>query len=69
MHATFYIGSGWVGVNSGTMTWHDLTDLYNNGDDVGGHAVDHIDLTSSSYAQAQKTPKSATTTRTWPATA
>jgi len=55
MHGTFYIVTGWTGVNSGAMTWSQLSDLYNNGNDVGGHTVDHIDLTSSSYTQAQKT--------------
>jgi peptidoglycan/xylan/chitin deacetylase (PgdA/CDA1 family) len=55
MHGTFYIATGWTGVNSGAMTWPQLSDLNNNGNDVGGHTVDHIDLTSSSYTQAQKT--------------
>jgi peptidoglycan/xylan/chitin deacetylase (PgdA/CDA1 family) len=55
MNGTFYIVSGWVGNQSGTMTWPQISDLSNNGSDVGGHTVDHIDLTSSSYTQAQKT--------------
>jgi peptidoglycan/xylan/chitin deacetylase (PgdA/CDA1 family) len=55
MHGTFYIVSGNVGVDSGTMTWPQIADLANNSNDVGGHTVDHIDLTSSSYTQAQKT--------------
>jgi peptidoglycan/xylan/chitin deacetylase (PgdA/CDA1 family) len=55
MAGTFYIVSGWVGNQSGTVTWSDLTDMANNGNDIGGHTVDHIDLTSSSYTQAQKT--------------
>jgi peptidoglycan/xylan/chitin deacetylase (PgdA/CDA1 family) len=55
MTGTFYIVSGWVGNQAGTVTWSQLTDMYNNGNDIGGHTVDHIDLTSSSYTQAQKT--------------
>jgi peptidoglycan/xylan/chitin deacetylase (PgdA/CDA1 family) len=55
MAGTFYIVTGWTGVNSGAMTWSQLTDMYTSGNDVGGHTVDHIDLTSSSYTQAQKT--------------
>ena len=55
MPGTFYIATGWTGVNSGAMTWSQLSDLYNNSNDVGGHTVDHIDLTSSSYTQQQKT--------------
>jgi peptidoglycan/xylan/chitin deacetylase (PgdA/CDA1 family) len=55
MNGTFYIVTGWVGNQPGTMTWSQLSDLASNGNDVGGHTVDHIDLTSSSYTQAQKT--------------
>jgi peptidoglycan/xylan/chitin deacetylase (PgdA/CDA1 family) len=55
MKGTFFIVSGWVGNQPGTVTWSQLSDLASNGNDVGGHTVDHIDLTSSSYTQAQKT--------------
>jgi peptidoglycan/xylan/chitin deacetylase (PgdA/CDA1 family) len=55
MAGTFFIVNGWVGVDSGTMTWPQISDLYNNGNDIGGHTVDHIDLTSSSYTLQQKT--------------
>jgi peptidoglycan/xylan/chitin deacetylase (PgdA/CDA1 family) len=55
LHATFYNVSSYTGVNAGAMTWSDLTTLYNNGDEIGGHTVDHIDLTSSSYTLQQKT--------------
>lgn len=54
MHGTFYIVSGVVGVNSGAMTWSQISDLSNHSNDIGGHTVDHIDLTSSSYTQQQK---------------
>jgi peptidoglycan/xylan/chitin deacetylase (PgdA/CDA1 family) len=57
MHGTFYIVTGWTGNNSlgnDSMTLSQLDDLYNNGDELGGHTVDHIDLTSSSYTQQQK---------------
>ncbi len=55
MHGTFYIVTGTTGVNSGAMTWPQLSDLANGGNDVGGHTVDHIDMTSTSYTTAQKT--------------
>jgi len=55
MHGTFYIVSSYIGVNSGSMTWPQLSDLANHSNDVGGHTVDHIDLTSSSYTTQQKT--------------
>ena len=55
MHGTFYDVSGNTGVNSGTMTWSQVSTLYNNSNEIGGHTVDHIDLTSSSYTLQQKT--------------
>jgi peptidoglycan/xylan/chitin deacetylase (PgdA/CDA1 family) len=55
MHGTFYIVTGYTGVNSGAMTWPQISDLASNSNDVGGHTVDHIDLTSSSYTTQQKT--------------
>jgi peptidoglycan/xylan/chitin deacetylase (PgdA/CDA1 family) len=58
MHGTFYIVTGWTDNNSSgnnAMTWSQLSDLNNNGNDVGGHTVDHIDMTSSSYTLQQKT--------------
>lgn len=54
MHGTFYIVTGNTDVNSGAMTWSELASLYSDGSDVGGHTVDHIDLTSSSYTLAEK---------------
>jgi peptidoglycan/xylan/chitin deacetylase (PgdA/CDA1 family) len=58
MHGTFYIVTGWTGNNSSgndSMTLSQLGDLSNNGDELGGHTVDHINMTSSSYTQQQKT--------------
>jgi peptidoglycan/xylan/chitin deacetylase (PgdA/CDA1 family) len=55
MHGTFYIITALTGVNAGAMTWSQLASLYGGGNDVGGHTVDHIDLTSSSYTLQQKT--------------
>lgn len=55
MHGTFYIVTGSTGVDSGAMTWSQLSSLYGDGNDVGGHGVKHLDLTSSSYTVAQKT--------------
>ncbi len=54
MQGTFYIVTGFLG-QTGSMTWSQLASLYGNGNDVGGHTVDHIDLTSSSYTLQQKT--------------
>jgi peptidoglycan/xylan/chitin deacetylase (PgdA/CDA1 family) len=54
MAATFYINTGNLGSGPGFMTWTSLTDMATNGQEIGGHTVHHIDLTSSSYTQQQK---------------
>jgi peptidoglycan/xylan/chitin deacetylase (PgdA/CDA1 family) len=43
MHATFYIPSGLVG-SKGFMTWDQLQTLQNDGNEIGGHTLDHIKL-------------------------
>jgi peptidoglycan/xylan/chitin deacetylase (PgdA/CDA1 family) len=43
MHATFYIPSGLVG-SKGFMTWEQLQTLQNDGNEIGGHTLDHIKL-------------------------
>jgi peptidoglycan/xylan/chitin deacetylase (PgdA/CDA1 family) len=49
MHATFYVSSG-----NKTISWAQVTDLYGDGNDIGGHTVNHVDLTSSSLTYDQK---------------
>lgn len=53
LHGTFYVATGNTG-NPGAMSWSQLAYLYRHGNDVGGHTVHHIDLTSSSYSLARK---------------
>ena len=43
LHATFYIPSGLVG-SKGFMTWDQLQNLQNDGNEIGGHTLDHIKL-------------------------
>jgi peptidoglycan/xylan/chitin deacetylase (PgdA/CDA1 family) len=43
LHATFYIPSGLVG-NKGFMTWDQLQSLQNDGNEIGGHTLDHLKL-------------------------
>ena len=45
LHATFYIVSGFTNSN-GYMTGNQLRDLYNDGNEIGGHTLSHIKLTS-----------------------
>lgn len=52
MAGTFYINSGDVGT-AGHLTWTQLDQLAAAGNEVGGHTIDHVDLTKLTTAQAQ----------------
>lgn len=54
MHATFYVITGYVGVNSGNMTLPQLQALQAAGDEIGGHTVLHPDLTQVSAGEATR---------------
>ncbi|MDT4939130.1 MAG: hypothetical protein QOG80_2801 [Pseudonocardiales bacterium] len=54
MNGTYFINTGNLGVGPGFMTWSDLAAMSSAGEDIGGHTVHHIDLTSSNYTQQQK---------------
>ena len=53
MQGTFFVPSGFVG-SSGYMTWSQVSALAAAGNEIGGHTVDHPDLTSVSAAQARQ---------------
>jgi peptidoglycan/xylan/chitin deacetylase (PgdA/CDA1 family) len=44
LHATFYVVSGFTNTN-GYMTDDQLRDLYNDGNEIGGHTLSHVNLT------------------------
>jgi peptidoglycan/xylan/chitin deacetylase (PgdA/CDA1 family) len=44
MAGTFYNVSGANDVDEQHMTWNQLTDLNNDGNEIGGHTVDHVSL-------------------------
>ncbi len=47
LHGTFYINSGPVdAAEIGTMTWPQIHNLRADGNDIGGHTQDHVDLTA-----------------------
>ncbi|MDP9328363.1 MAG: chitobiase/beta-hexosaminidase C-terminal domain-containing protein, partial [Actinomycetota bacterium] len=54
MRGTFYITSSFIDVNSGAMTWSQITDMASNSQEVGGHTVHHVDLTSTSTSRQSK---------------
>jgi peptidoglycan/xylan/chitin deacetylase (PgdA/CDA1 family) len=51
MRGTFYVNSGSVGL-PGMMTWNQLFDLAADGNEIGGHTVDHVKLTTVSTREA-----------------
>jgi peptidoglycan/xylan/chitin deacetylase (PgdA/CDA1 family) len=51
--ATFYINSGTRPPSFNTMSWTQLHDLANDGNEIGGHTVDHEDLTQISATEAR----------------
>ena len=53
MHGTFFINSGKVGSSSYYMTWSQIHDIASGGNEIGGHTVDHPDLTTLTLAQAK----------------
>jgi peptidoglycan/xylan/chitin deacetylase (PgdA/CDA1 family)/sulfur relay (sulfurtransferase) complex TusBCD TusD component (DsrE family) len=51
MKGTFYVNSGLVG-NAGKMSWAQVQALASTGNEIGGHTLDHPDLTTLSTADA-----------------
>jgi peptidoglycan/xylan/chitin deacetylase (PgdA/CDA1 family) len=46
LRATFFINSGNVGTSPSYMTWDQLTGLAADGNEIGGHTVNHVNLTT-----------------------
>ena len=42
--ATFYIVCNYIGKKSGFMNWRVVSQLYEEGHDIGSHSMDHLDL-------------------------
>jgi peptidoglycan/xylan/chitin deacetylase (PgdA/CDA1 family) len=53
LHATFYIVSGFTNSN-GYMTDDQLRDLYNDGNEIGGHTLSHTNLETVSGAELKR---------------
>jgi peptidoglycan/xylan/chitin deacetylase (PgdA/CDA1 family) len=54
MHGTFYIATGYTGVNPGYMTLPQLQNLASAGNEIGGHTVLHPDLAQLSADEATR---------------
>jgi peptidoglycan/xylan/chitin deacetylase (PgdA/CDA1 family) len=54
MHATFYVITGYIGVNSAYMTQPELQAIYNAGNEIAGHTVLHPYLTQLSAGEATR---------------
>jgi peptidoglycan/xylan/chitin deacetylase (PgdA/CDA1 family) len=54
MHATFYVITGYIGVNSAYMTQLELQTIYNDGNEIGGHTVLHPYLTQMNTDEAKR---------------
>jgi peptidoglycan/xylan/chitin deacetylase (PgdA/CDA1 family) len=52
MHGTFYVITGYIGVNSGYMTLPQLQEIANDGNEIGGHTVLHPYMTHISTDEA-----------------
>jgi len=54
MHGTYYINSNPRPPGFNTLSWSQLHDLANDGNEIGGHTLDHADLPTVSTAQATR---------------
>jgi peptidoglycan/xylan/chitin deacetylase (PgdA/CDA1 family) len=54
LHGTFYINSNNIGSSPAYMTWNQLSDLAADGNEIGGHTLDHVDLTAVSSTEATR---------------
>jgi hypothetical protein len=52
MRGTFFVNSGTVGT-AGVLTYQQLRDLQAGGHEVGGHTIDHVDMTTLNTADKQ----------------
>jgi peptidoglycan/xylan/chitin deacetylase (PgdA/CDA1 family) len=53
LHGTFYIITGQVGTVESAMTWPQLTVLAYDGQDLGGHTVNHVNLKTTTDYQTK----------------
>src|SRR5260370_3237721 len=54
MAGTFYVNSARVGTSSYYMTWSQIHDLYNAGNEIGGHTAMHVNLPQTDPVEAER---------------
>jgi len=54
MHGTFYVNSGNIGTSPSFFGWNQLQSIQSAGNEVAGHTINHLDLTTLSTAEAQR---------------
>jgi peptidoglycan/xylan/chitin deacetylase (PgdA/CDA1 family) len=54
MNVTYFVPSGKISSGPGYMTWDQLSTLFAAGNEIGGHTVDHMNLTGSTLTYDQK---------------
>ena len=45
MHATFFVNTNKIESGPDYLSWHQLSDLAADGNEIGGHTLDHVELT------------------------
>lgn len=53
MDGTFFVNSNDIG-SAGHLSWGQLGDLYADGNEIAGHTLDHVDLTTVSSSEAAR---------------
>ena len=54
LHGTFYINSNNIGLSPSFLSWNQVADLAADGNEIGGHTLDHVDLTSVTSTEATR---------------
>jgi peptidoglycan/xylan/chitin deacetylase (PgdA/CDA1 family) len=54
MHGTFYVNSGNIGTSPSFLGWSQLQNFQSAGNEIAGHTINHVDLTTVSLTEAQR---------------
>jgi peptidoglycan/xylan/chitin deacetylase (PgdA/CDA1 family) len=46
MHGVFYVNTDFIGTDSSFLNWAQLTQMQSDGNEIGGHGLDHTNLSS-----------------------